>query len=92
VTGMLRHLKILEFALSSLLRKRYKNLSILIVYSFTISVLASVLFLTSSLEEEVARSLADVPEVVVQRTLAGRHELIPTDYAEEIGSIRGWER
>lgn len=89
MTAILRHLKILEFAMSSLLRRRYKNLAILIVYAFTISVLASVLFLTRSLKEEVARSLADLPEVVVQRTLAGRHELIPTSYAEEIGSIAG---
>jgi predicted lysophospholipase L1 biosynthesis ABC-type transport system permease subunit len=86
---MLRHLKILEFAISSLLRRRYKNLSILVVYMFTVSVLASVLFLTDSLKEEVTRSLDDVPEIVVQRTLAGRHELIPTDYAAEIGSIPG---
>jgi lipoprotein-releasing system permease protein len=86
---MLRHFKILEFALSSLLRRRYKNLAILVVYAFTISVLASVLFLTESLKREVSRVLEDVPELIVQRTIAGRHELIPIEVAETLRSIRG---
>ena len=41
---MTRHLKILEYALASLLRRRFKNLAILAVYAFTIATLASILF------------------------------------------------
>jgi ABC-type lipoprotein release transport system permease subunit len=86
---MLRHFKILEFALSSLLRRRYKNLGILVVYAFTISVLASILFLTDSLKQEVSRVLEGVPELIVQRTMAGRHELTPIQYADTIRALPG---
>ena len=46
---MNRHLKILEYALASLLRRRYKNLAILAVYTLTVTLLASTLFLTGAL-------------------------------------------
>jgi len=86
---MMRHLKILEYALSSLLRRKYKNLSIILVYAFTIAVLGSVLFLTHALKTEASRLLADAPELVVQRIFAGRHDLIPASYADTIRSIPG---
>jgi len=84
-----RHLKILEYALGSLLRRRYKNLAILVVYSFTIATLASILFLTHALKAESTRLLAGAPEVVVQRIAAGRHALVPLTYAGKIRSIPG---
>jgi ABC-type lipoprotein release transport system permease subunit len=85
----MRHLKILEYALSSLLRRRYKNLSLVAVYAFTIAVLASVLFLTHALKTEATRLLADAPELVVQKVSAGRHDLMPTDAGERIRAIPG---
>jgi lipoprotein-releasing system permease protein len=86
---MMRHLKILEYALSSLLRRRYKNLALILVYAFTIAVLASVLLLTHALKLEATRLLAQAPELVVQRLFAGRHDLIPTSYGDAIGAIPG---
>jgi ABC-type lipoprotein release transport system permease subunit len=85
----MRHLKILEYALSSLLRRRYKNLSLVAVYAFTIAVLASVLFLTHALKTEATRLLADAPELVVQRVSAGRHDLMSTESGKRIGAIPG---
>ena len=82
----MRRLKILEYAISSLWRRRYKNLSIIVVYTFTISVLASILLLTHSLRVEAFHILRDAPDVVVQRLAAGRHDLIPTSMIE---SMRG---
>jgi len=85
----MRHLKILEYALSSLLRRKYKNLSLITVYAFTIAVLASVIFLTHALKTEATRLLADAPELVVQRVSAGRHDLIPTEAGEQIQALPG---
>jgi ABC-type antimicrobial peptide transport system permease subunit len=85
----LRRLKILEHALSSLWRRRFKNLSIVAVYSFTIAVLASILLLTHSLRVEAFAILGDAPDLIVQRVAAGRHDLIPTDYIDSMREIPG---
>ena len=86
---MTRHFKIIEYALSSLVRRKYKNFAIIAVYSFTISVLASILFLTHSLKTEAANILTEAPDLVVQRTIAGRHDLISDEYIAKIKDIPG---
>ena len=86
---MIRHLKIIEYSLSSLVRRKYKNLAIILVYAFTISVLASILFLTYSLKTEAANILVEAPDLVVQRTMAGRHDLISEQYMAKIKEIPG---
>ncbi len=85
----MRHLKILEYALSSLWRRKYKNTAIVLVYTFTIAVLASVLFLTHALKTEATNLLVDSPELIVQRLSAGRHELIPVEYGDQIRQLPG---
>ncbi len=84
-----QRLKILDYALSSLWRRRGKNLAILTVYTFTIAVLASILLLTHSLRVEASLLLEGAPEMVLQRVMAGRHELIPLDYLARIREIPG---
>lgn len=86
---MIRHLKILEYALSSLIRRKFKNLSIIIVYSLTITILASILFLTHSLKLEASNILLEAPDVIVQKVSAGRHDLIPAEYITKIRGIPG---
>lgn len=86
---MRRYLKILEYTLSALLRKKYKSLALVAVYAFTITVLGSVLFLTHGLKSEAVGTLATAPDIVVQRIIAGRHDLIPTNYAETIRKFPG---
>lgn len=86
---MRRLLKILDFTLSSLSRKKYKNLALIAVYAFTVAVLGSVLFLTQALKSEATVSLTSAPEIVVQRIFAGRHDLIPSNYADTIRKLPG---
>ena len=86
---MHRHLKILEYALTSLGRRWKKNLAIILVYAFTIAALASVLLLTHSLKTEAALILAGTPDLVVQRLSAGRHELMDTTSVDRIRAIPG---
>ena len=84
-----RQLKILEFALAATLRQRGRNLSILVVYTLVIAVLATILFLTRGLKQEAVQLLAGAPELVVQRVVAGRHDLIPLDYERVLAGIPG---
>jgi ABC-type antimicrobial peptide transport system permease subunit len=84
-----RHLKILEYALASLLRRRFKNLAILAVYTLTVALLASVLFLTGALKREAEELLQFAPDLIIQRTVAGRHDFIPAAYGEKITGIPG---
>jgi hypothetical protein len=86
---MRRRLKILEFALSSMWRRRFKNLAIVVVYGFTIAVLASILLMTDALRGEAAQILLGAPDLIVQRVAAGRHDLIPVEYADEIRALPG---
>ncbi|PNU20558.1 hypothetical protein C2E25_06685 [Geothermobacter hydrogeniphilus] len=85
----MRQLKLLEYALSALWRRKGKTTAILVVYVLTVAALASVLFLTQSLRTEAELLLRDAPELVVQRLAAGRHALIPEDYAAAIAAIPG---
>lgn len=80
---------ILDFTLASLLRRKRKNAALLLVYVFVVFGLASVLFATQAIKREAAILLQKSPDVVVQRIIAGRHDLIPLSYAEHMRSIRG---
>lgn len=81
--------KILEHALASLLRRKQKSFAIIAVYTLTVATLASILFLTHSLRTEAISVLEKAPELVVQRLSAGRHDLIPIAYAEQIRKLPG---
>ena len=86
---------ILDFTLSSLGRRKGRNIALVIVYTFVLFVLASVLFLTDSLKKEAALILRDAPEMTIQRLVAGRQDLIPKDYIESIkgsGAFNRWHR
>jgi lipoprotein-releasing system permease protein len=85
----MRHLKILEYALASLLRRPGKTFAILVVYTLMIVVLASVLLLTQALKTEATAMLAGGPQLVVQKTMAGRHELIAVDEVGQLAGIPG---
>ncbi|MBF0537961.1 MAG: FtsX-like permease family protein [Nitrospirae bacterium] len=86
---MIKHYRILEYALSSLLRRKYKNLALFLIYTLIVGVLSSVMFLTHSLKSEALKVFIDAPELIVQRLSGGRHELIPLGYADLIESIPG---
>lgn len=89
---MTKHIKILDYALSSLLRRKYKSLSIVVAYTVTVATLTSVLLLTHALKTETAFILQGVPDLIVQRTIGGRQDLIPIDYIDAIKKIRGVAR
>ena len=84
-----RQKNVIDFTLSSLLRRKGKNAALVSVYTLVVFMLASVVFFTHSIKEEASILLKDAPEMVVQRMIAGRHELIPVSYIDKIKEIRG---
>ena len=80
---------LIDFTLSSLARRKAKNFGLLLVYTLIVFLLASVMLFTHALRHEAAHLLEGAPEVVLQRMVAGRHDLIPPGYLERLGRIRG---
>ena len=80
---------ILDFTLSSLLRRKRKNAALILVYTLVVFLIASVMFFTHSIRKEASLVLKDAPEMVVQKLVAGRQDLMPLDYIEKIKGIKG---
>jgi ABC-type lipoprotein release transport system permease subunit len=84
-----RQKNLIDFTLSALWRRKGKHLALLLVYTFVIFALASVMLFTEALKKEASLLLKDAPEMTVQKMMAGRHDLIPLSYVESIQKIRG---
>jgi hypothetical protein len=80
---------LIDFTLSSLGRRKVKNVGLFALYALIVFILASVMFFTSSIKREAALILRGAPEIIVQRMVAGRHDLFPLRFLETIRSIRG---
>jgi ABC-type lipoprotein release transport system permease subunit len=80
---------LLDFTLSSLTRRPMKNLALLLVYTLIVFLLASVMLFTQALRHETRLLLERSPELIVQRMVAGRHDLMPAAYLNRIGRVRG---
>jgi ABC-type lipoprotein release transport system permease subunit len=83
---------LIDFTLTSLARRKLKNLGLLLVYTLIVFLLASVMLFTHALRREAAQVLQNSPEIIVQRMVAGRHALIPPGYLERMGRIRGVQK
>jgi ABC-type lipoprotein release transport system permease subunit len=80
---------LLDYTLSSLLRRKGKHIALLTTYTLIIFLLASVMLFSHALKGEIAQTLVASPEIVLQRIVAGRHALIPADYLQRLGRLRG---
>ena len=84
-----RQKNILDFTLSSLFRRKGKNAALALVYILIVFLLASVMFFTHAIKQEAALIMENAPEMVVQRSVAGRHDPIPISYMDKIKDIAG---
>ncbi len=84
-----RQRNVIDFTVAAVARRKGKNLALISVYTLVVMLLASVIFFTGALKKEANMVLIGAPEIVVQRLVAGRHDLIPISYAQRIGRIRG---
>jgi ABC-type lipoprotein release transport system permease subunit len=80
---------LIDFTLAALARRKTRNFGLLGAYTLLVFVLASVSLYTHALRQEAAQVLSTSPEIILQRLVAGRHDLIPPGYIERIGQIRG---
>ena len=80
---------LIDFTLSSLLRRKVKNVGLLVLYTLIVFVLASVMFFTYAIKKEASFILRASPEIIVQKVLAGRHELFPIRQIDRLKAIRG---
>ncbi len=87
--GFEKQRNILDYALSSLWRRKNKNITIILVFSLVIFLLASFQFLTGSLTKTAEKILTTSPEIIVQKMVAGRQESIPLAYSNKLKKIFG---
>ena len=80
---------IIDFTISSLLRRKVKNFGLLTLYTLIVFILASTMFFTYSIKKEASLILKGAPEIIVQKIVAGRHDLFPVSYVDTIKKIRG---
>jgi ABC-type lipoprotein release transport system permease subunit len=78
---------ILSFAIGSLWRRRSRAFALGIGLALTVTLVAAVLFLTEALRGEAERSQVALPDVVVQRLVAGRPTAVKLDDAKALEGI-----
>ncbi|MCZ7682374.1 MAG: ABC transporter permease [Sandaracinaceae bacterium] len=84
---MRRQLAILDFAVGSMRRRLAKSLALSLGLAFVVALFASALFLTDALEREYAIGADRMPDLTVQRLVAGRPALIEASLAEPLADI-----
>jgi len=67
-----RQKNIVDYSMQSLLRRRSKNILILIIFILLVFAVSSILFITGSLTQEMMITSNDLPDITVQRILGGR--------------------
>ena len=83
---------LLEFGLASLLRHRGKTVVLGAVLTLIVFLLTSLAFLRSSVRFEAAAMLQEAPDLIVQRLVAGRQELVPQTAVAAVRTIPGVAR
>lgn len=81
--------KLLWFALDSLLRRRWKNLSILAVFTLIVMITSSILMIAGSIKKELDITLDGLPDITVQQLAAGRQTPLLADMVYTITDIPG---
>lgn len=80
---------LIDYTLAALWRRKTRNLGLWLVYTLLVFLFSSVLLLSQGLRHEAAVLLKEAPEVMVQRLVAGRHDLLPAGWLDELRRIRG---
>ncbi len=83
---------LIDYALAAMARRRAQNLGVLTVFAVVVFLLASMSLMATALRHEAAQVLAGAPEIVLQRMSAGRHDLVPAEWRQRIGRMRGVHR
>lgn len=87
-----KHLNIFDYTLHALFRRKFKNIGIILVFTSMVFVLGSIIFLSYSFKREATLILQSSPELIVQRVMAGRHDLIQASLIKDISEIPGVDK
>ncbi len=79
----------IEFAINAILRQKYKSLFIAVVFVLLTFLLTSVFFITNSIKYELNSTLDSLPEILIQKTKAQRHDDINVAEVDKILAIEG---
>jgi ABC-type lipoprotein release transport system permease subunit len=83
---------LIDFTISSLLRRKGRNLCLLAVYTSIVFLLASVMLFTHALRKNAAEALAQSPEMTVQHMVAGRNDPVRAEWVDQVRSVRGVQK
>ena len=83
------NLYLIEFAINSLLREKWKNIFIFITFTLLIALLSSMFQIASSIRYELSLSLESLPDIFIQKRKAGRVYDIEIDRVDRILEIEG---
>ncbi len=84
-----RQRNFIGLTLDFLMRKKGKHAALFLVYALIVFLLSSVLFFTHAVKKEASLILAGAPEIILQRLVAGRHDLMPEEAIAKVSSITG---
>ena len=87
-----RQRSLIDFTVANLGRRRGRNFGLFLAYTLVVFLLASVLLYGDALRREARLLLAEAPELVVQRLTAGRHDLLPEAWLQQLQGLRGVRR
>jgi len=82
---------IIDYSLQSLLRRRIRNILIMIIFILLVFAVSSILFITGALTREMMITSSSLPDITVQRIMGGRQANVPASYISEIEDIPGVE-
>ena len=80
---------LLDYAIRSLMRRFGKSFFILFILSLLIFVLASVLMIADAIKLELNSTLKTLPQITLQRFIAGKQSDVPIDRVEALLDIEG---
>jgi ABC-type lipoprotein release transport system permease subunit len=83
------NLKLVEYALGSLLRHKGRNIFVFIVFTLLTTLTFSLFSISGAIKKETGYSAANLPDITVQKITGGRQQYISTALAEEIALIPG---
>jgi ABC-type lipoprotein release transport system permease subunit len=83
------NLYLLEYAIGSILRNRYKSIFIMVIFTFLTFLLSSVFFISNSIKYELNSTVKSLPQITVQKIKAGRHYDIDVRAIDQILELNG---
>jgi len=92
MTALARIRYFLDFTVSSLLRRKWRTLGLILVYSCIVALLGSALLFGTALRREAAAQLSTGPDIVVQAMTMGRHDMVRATDLDAFKGLRGVRR